>query len=32
MPVVPPRYDNIAIAFHWLLALMLVGSFGVGLQ
>lgn len=25
------RYDNIAIAFHWLLALMLVGSFSVGL-
>jgi cytochrome b561 len=25
------RYDNVAIAFHWLLALMLIGSFGVGL-
>jgi cytochrome b561 len=27
----PARYDNVAIAFHWVLALMLVGSFGVGL-
>jgi cytochrome b561 len=26
-----PRYDNIAIAFHWLLALMIVGSFAMGL-
>jgi cytochrome b561 len=25
------RYDNVAIGFHWLLALMLVGSFSVGL-
>ena len=24
------RYDNVAIGFHWLLALLLVGSFGVG--
>jgi len=31
MPADSPRYDNIAIAFHWLLALMLVGSFSVGL-
>jgi len=31
MPAVSQRYDNIAIAFHWLLALMLIGSFGVGL-
>ena len=27
----PPRYDAIAIAFHWLLALAIAGSFGVGL-
>jgi cytochrome b561 len=29
----PPvaRYSNVAIAFHWLLALMIVGSFCVGL-
>ena len=26
-----PRFDNVAIAFHWLLALMLIGSFSVGL-
>jgi cytochrome b561 len=26
----PDRYDNVAIAFHWLLALMLVVSFCVG--
>ncbi|HSW07740.1 cytochrome b [Aquabacterium sp.] len=25
------RYSNVAIALHWLLALMIVGSFGVGL-
>jgi cytochrome b561 len=25
------RYTGVAIAFHWLLALMIVGSFGVGL-
>jgi cytochrome b561 len=31
MPAAPARYDNVAIAFHWLLALMIVGSFGVGL-
>lgn len=31
MPTAAPRYGNLAIAFHWLLALMLVGSFGVGL-
>ena len=31
MPAAPARYDNVAIAFHWLLALMLVGSFCVGL-
>ena len=27
----PARYDNVAIGFHWLLALMIVGSFCVGL-
>jgi cytochrome b561 len=31
MPADAPRFDNVAIAFHWLLALMLVGSFSVGL-
>ena len=31
MPAAPPRYDNVAIAFHWLLAVMLAASFGVGL-
>jgi cytochrome b561 len=31
MSAEPVRYDNIAIGFHWLLALMIVGSFGVGL-
>ena len=31
MPAPTARYDNVAIAFHWLLALMLVGSFCVGL-
>jgi cytochrome b561 len=30
-PSAAARYDNVAIAFHWLLALMLVGAFGVGL-
>jgi cytochrome b561 len=25
------RYTGVAIAFHWLLALMIIGSFGVGL-
>lgn len=29
-PAAKTRYDNVAIAFHWLLALMLVGSFAVG--
>ena len=27
---VEPRYDNVAIGFHWLLALLLVGAFAVG--
>jgi cytochrome b561 len=27
----PAHYDNIAITFHWLLALMIVGSFAMGL-
>jgi len=31
MPSAKARYDNVAIALHWLLALMLVGSFCVGL-
>jgi cytochrome b561 len=31
MPAAPARYDNVAIAFHWLLALMIFGSFCVGL-
>ena len=31
MPASSARYDNVAIAFHWLLALMIVGSFCVGL-
>lgn len=32
MPASPaPRYTAVAIGFHWLLALMIVGSFGVGL-
>jgi cytochrome b561 len=31
MPASQARYDNVAIAFHWLLALMIVGSFCVGL-
>ena len=31
LPAAPARYDNVAIAFHWLLALMIVGSFCVGL-
>jgi cytochrome b561 len=31
MPADTARYDNIAISFHWLLALMIVGSFCVGL-
>ena len=31
MPAAKERYDNVAIAFHWLLALMIVGSFSVGL-
>jgi len=31
MSAAPARYDNVAITFHWLLALMLVGSFCVGL-
>jgi len=31
MPADPARYDNIAIGFHWLLALMIAGSFCVGL-
>lgn len=31
MPAVQARYDNIAIGFHWLLALMIVGAFGMGL-
>jgi len=26
-----PRYSNVAIAFHWLLAIAIVASFGVGL-
>ncbi len=26
-----PRYDRVAIALHWLLAFMLIGSFSVGL-
>lgn len=30
MPRPPERYDNVAIAFHWLLALMLAVSFSVG--
>jgi cytochrome b561 len=32
-PIHPPtqRYDNIAIALHWLLALMILGSFVMGL-
>jgi cytochrome b561 len=25
------RYNNIAIAFHWLIALMIIGSFTMGL-
>jgi cytochrome b561 len=31
MNTAAPRYDNIAIALHWLLALMIVGSFAMGL-
>ncbi len=31
MPTPSARYDNIAIALHWLLALMIVGSFAMGL-
>ncbi len=31
MPAAPARYDNIAIGFHWLLALLIVGAFGMGL-
>jgi cytochrome b561 len=31
MSALPLRHDNVAIAFHWLLALMLVASFSVGL-
>ena len=31
MPLPPARYDNIAIAFHWLLALMLAGAFALGM-
>jgi cytochrome b561 len=31
LPAARARYDNVAIAFHWLLALMLVSSFCVGL-
>ncbi|MDE2093230.1 MAG: cytochrome b [Burkholderiales bacterium] len=30
-PPEPARYDSVAIAFHWLLALAITGSFGVGL-
>lgn len=30
MPAAHERYDNVAIAFHWLLVLMLVGSFAMG--
>ncbi len=26
-----PRYSSVAITFHWLLAVMIVGAFGVGL-
>lgn len=26
-----PRYGNVSIAFHWLIALMIAGAFGVGL-
>lgn len=29
-PAAPARYDNVAIVFHWLLVLLLVGAFGVG--
>jgi len=31
-PTLPPkaRYDNVAIVFHWLLALMIIGAFIVG--
>lgn len=31
MPGPQARYDNVAIALHWLLALMILGSFCVGL-
>ncbi len=31
MPKTDARYDNVAIGFHWLLALMIAGSFCVGL-
>ncbi len=31
MPAAHPRYDNVAIGLHWLLAVMLAGSFGVGM-
>lgn len=30
-PAARARYDNVAIAFHWLLAVMLIGSFAVGI-
>jgi len=30
-PYPAARYDNVAIGFHWLLALMIVGTFGMGL-
>jgi cytochrome b561 len=30
VPAVKPRYDNVAIALHWLLALLLIGAFAVG--
>lgn len=31
LPTPRERYDNVAISFHWLLAVMLVGSFSFGL-
>jgi cytochrome b561 len=31
LPAAAARYDNVAIGFHWLLALMIVGAFGMGL-
>lgn len=31
VPMKTPRYSTVAIGFHWLLAVLIVGTFGVGL-